>query len=246
MIPPELMIVLIRLYEISISKLKTNEGWFKDSKCNIKFKQGCRLFPSLFGIYIDKIQECLEIVGCKGMDVTGIIITLLIYDDDAIILARRHDELDKHLKNPHVYSSNMDMTINIDKTNVMVIKSKKITHGSFVYDNHRFEQVSSYKCLDIDFSYQLNQNYSIKKRIIGGWKAYYELKNNCKSIDLYIWSKKMFLFKTLVTPVILYIREVFGCSICGESWRNNDMIQKKFITHNLKVKGNTPYLILLI
>lgn len=95
------------------------------------------------------------------------------------------------------------MTGNTDKTKVMIIKSKKITHGSFVYNNHCLEHVSSYKYMGIDFPHQLNLNYSIEKRIIGGWKAYYEFENNCKMTDLCIWSKKRFLFETLVTPVVL-------------------------------------------
>ena len=82
--------------------------------------------------------------------------------------------------------------------------------------------------------------------IIGGWKAYYELKNNCKSVDIYIWSKKRFLFETLFTPVVLYRCEVWGRSVSRESWRKIEMIQKQFITYNLKIKGNTPYPILLI
>jgi hypothetical protein len=48
------------------------------------------------------------------------------------------------------------------------------------------------------------------------------------------------------TPVILYGCEVWGCSISRESWRKIEQIQKNFITYNLKIKGNTPYPILLI
>ena len=61
-----------------------------------------------------------------------------------------------------------------------------------------------------------------------------------------MWNKKKFLFETLVTPVILYGCEVWGCSISRESWRKIDQIQKRFITYNLKIKRNTPYPILLI
>ena len=69
---------------------------------------------------------------------------------------------------------------------------------------------------------------------------------NCKSVDLCIWRKKKFLFETLITPLVLYGCEVSGCSIFIDSWRNIEMIQKQFITYNLKIKGNTPYPILLI
>jgi len=39
---------------------------------------------------------------------------------------------------------------------------------------------------------------------------------------------------------------VWGCNISRESWRKIEQIQKRFITYNLKIKNNTPYLILLI
>jgi hypothetical protein len=77
--------------------------------------------------------------------------------------------------------------------------------------------VTSYKYLGIDIHHKLNWNYSIEKMIIGGWKAYYGLENNCKSVDLWSWDKKKILFETLVTLVILYGCEVWGCSISHES-----------------------------
>ena len=136
------------------------------------------------------------------------------------------------------------MTINTDKTKVMIVKSNKITYDTFVYDNNNLEEVSSYKYLGMDIHHKLKSNYSIEKRIIGGWKAYYGLENNCKSTDLWIWDKKKLLFETLVTLVILYGCKVWGCNISRESWRNIEKIQKNFITYNLKIKGNTPYPIL--
>ena len=108
------------------------------------------------------------------------------------------------------------------------------------------EEVSSYKYLRIDIHHRLNWNYSIKKRINGGWKAYFGLENNCKVANLVMWDKKNLLFETLVTPVILYGCEVWGCNISKESSRNIEQIQKHFITYNLKIKRNTPYHFLLI
>ena len=61
-----------------------------------------------------------------------------------------------------------------------------------------------------------------------------------------MWDKKKFLFKTLVTPVILYGCEAWGCSFSKESWRRIEQIQKRFITYNLKIKSNMPYPIILL
>ena len=78
----------------------------------------------------------------------------------------------------------MGMTINTDKTKVMIIKSNKITYDTFVYEDNDLEEPTSYKYLGIDIHHKLNWNYNIEKRINGGWKFYYGLEKNCKSIDL--------------------------------------------------------------
>ena len=111
----------------------------------------------------------------------------------------------------------MGMSVNIDKTKVMFIKSKKDTYANFMYDNSNLEEVSSYTYLGIDIHHKLNYNYNIQKRISGGWKAYFGLENNCKTKNLVMWDNKKLLFQTLVTLVILYGFEVSGCSISRES-----------------------------
>ena len=85
MVPTKLRIAMICLYQTVIAKVKTNEGWSKDIKCNVRVKQGCPLSHTLFGIYINKQEECLEIAGCKGTKLAGIIITLLLYVDDIVL-----------------------------------------------------------------------------------------------------------------------------------------------------------------
>ena len=137
------------------------------------------------------------------------------------------------------------MTINTDKTKFMIIKSKD-TYTNFVYNNNNLEEVSSYKYLGIDIHHKINQNYSIEKRINGGWKTYFSLENNCKTTKLVTWDKKKILLGTLVTLVILYGCEFWSFIISREYWSKIEKIQKCFITYNLKIKSNTPYPILLI
>jgi hypothetical protein len=177
------------------------------------------LSPTLFGIYIDKLEECLEKVGCVGPTLNGIVINLIFYADDIVLMERSPHDLENQLRILKDFFSNMGMTVNTDKTKAMIIKSNKIPYDTFVYDNNKLEEVTSYKYLGIDIHHKLNWKYSIEKRIIRGWKAYYGIENNCKSVDLWSWDKKKLLFETLVTPVILYGCEVWGCSISRESWR---------------------------
>jgi len=113
----------------------------------------------------------------------------------------------------------MGMTMDTKKTEVMIIKSQKITYDTFLYDNNSLEEVPSYKYLGINIHHKLNWNYSIEKMINWGWKVYFGLENKCKLVDLWLWDKKKLIFDTLVTLVILYGCEVWGCSISRESWR---------------------------
>lgn len=99
----------------------------------------------------------------------------------------------------------MGITVNTDKTKVMIIEFKKINYDNFIYDNNFLEKVSLYKYLGIEIHHQLNCNYNIEKMIIGAMKTYYDLENNCKSTNIWVWSKKKkFLFETLVTLVFIY------------------------------------------
>jgi hypothetical protein len=151
-----LSVVAIRLYENVIAKFRNIEDWLEEINCNIGVKQGCPLSPTLFGIYIDKLEGCLEEVGCVSTSLVGIVIILLLYADNIVLMARSPYDLDKQLKILKDFFSSMGMTINIDKTKVMIIKSKMITYANFMYDNNNLEEVTSFKYLRIDLHHKLN------------------------------------------------------------------------------------------
>jgi len=56
------------------------------------------LSPSLFGIYIDKLEECLEDACCDGLSLIGMVIIISLYVDYIILLSRSHDDIDMWLK----------------------------------------------------------------------------------------------------------------------------------------------------
>jgi hypothetical protein len=155
----------------------------------------------------------LEAIGYVGPTLASIVIILLLYADVIVLIERNTYDLSNQLKILKEFFSSTCMTVNNDKTKVMIIKSNKITYDNFVYDNNILEEVYSYKYLGIYIHHKLNWNYSIEKRINGGWKAYYGFENNCKLVDLWLLDKKNLLFETLVTPVILYGCEVWGSNI---------------------------------
>jgi hypothetical protein len=144
------------MYENGIAKFKNTKGWSKEINCNIGVKQGCSLSPTIFCIYIDKLEDCLEKAGCVDPTLTGIVINLLLYADDIVLMARSPHDLENKLRILKDFFSNMSMTLNTNKTKVMIIKSIKITYDTFIYDNNNLEEVTSYKYLGIDIHHKLN------------------------------------------------------------------------------------------
>jgi hypothetical protein len=103
--------------------------------CNIRVKQGCPLCLTLFGIYTDKLEYFLEEAGCANTDLARIVILLLLYVDDIILLTRNLLASKKNLKFLNNFCTNSRVIVNIDKPNIMIIKSRRITYPNFVYNN---------------------------------------------------------------------------------------------------------------
>jgi hypothetical protein len=88
-VPLKLRVVVVRLYENVISKLRNTKGWSKEINCNIGVKQGCHILsPTLFGIYIGKLEDCLEEASCVCLTLIAIVIILLLCTDNIIFTVR--------------------------------------------------------------------------------------------------------------------------------------------------------------
>jgi hypothetical protein len=85
----------------------------------------------------------LEDAGCVGLTLASIVISLLIYVDDIVLITKILYDLSKQLITLKDFVSSMGMTMNIDKTKVMIIKSKRITYNTFFYDKNNLEELPS-------------------------------------------------------------------------------------------------------
>jgi hypothetical protein len=96
--------------------------------------------PYPFGIHIDKLETYLEETGFVGPNLIGIVINILIYDDDITLMERSPHDLENQLRILKGFFSDMDINVNTDKTKFVIIKSNKITYDSFIYDNKKWRK----------------------------------------------------------------------------------------------------------
>lgn len=169
--------------------------------------------PTLFGIYINKLEGCLEEAGCADTILVGIVIILLLYVDDIVLMEKYPFDLDKQLRIIKDFCSCMGMTVNTDQTKVIIIKSKKVTYANFCTTISIWKKCLLINILELIFIISSIGSITLRKKINGEWKAYFGLESNCKSTNLVISDKNKFIFETLVTLVIFYGCEVWGCSV---------------------------------
>ena len=81
----------------SKSKIITSDGISESFRSDIGVKQGCPLSPTLFGLYIDKLEEWLNLEGEDGVLMGKYVIRLLLYADDLILIAKSTLGLQEHL-----------------------------------------------------------------------------------------------------------------------------------------------------
>lgn len=65
---------------------------------DIGVKQGCPLSPTLFGLYIDKLESWLSKTDGEGVHLAGYVVKLLLYVDDLILIFKTMHGLREQLK----------------------------------------------------------------------------------------------------------------------------------------------------
>lgn len=77
---------------------------------DIGVKQGCPISPTLFGLYIDKIEEWLNNINGEGIQLVGYVVKLLLYADDLILIAKSPQGLEEHLKALKLFCQEQDQS----------------------------------------------------------------------------------------------------------------------------------------
>ena len=81
--------------------------------------------PTLFCLYIDKLEEWLNLEGGDGIQLGKFVIRLLLYTNDLILIAKSALGLHEHLLSLEHFCKIVGMQVNISKTKGVVFSNKK-------------------------------------------------------------------------------------------------------------------------
>jgi len=105
--------VVHRLYEEVKVKIRTSMGISESFRSDIGVKQGSTLSTILFGLYIDKLEEWLNLQGGDGVQLGEFVIKLLLYVEDLVLISKLTHGLQMHLYALEHFYRGVGMQVNL-------------------------------------------------------------------------------------------------------------------------------------
>ena len=174
--------------------------------------------------------------NCPSVEIQLINIFLLMYADDTVLIAETADGLQKMLDALLTYTKKWNLTVNIDKTKILVFKNgKKLTgHVNWTYDGKNIEVVDQFNYLGMLFNY--NGKFTQTQRHVAeqGRKALFAISSTLKNFNCNL-ETKCTIFDTYVSSILNY-----GCEIWGfHKAPDIEKLHLSFLKRTLGVKKST-------
>ena len=160
---------------------------------------------------------------------------ILLFADDTLLLAESHAELQNMLNKLHIYCKKWNITVNADKTKVMLFTlSTRPEQFDVYYDDILLENVRNFIYLGVNISSNGKFFQAQKHLSDQASKALFALSKIFDSRMLCI-EDKLKLFDALVQPILMY-----GCEIWGFHKANDiEKVHLKFLKQILGVRRQT-------
>ena len=198
--------------------------------------QGEVMSPILFSLYINDFEMHFIRENCPSVEIQLINIFLLMYADDTVLIAETADGLQKMLDALLTYTKKWNLTVNIDKTKILVFRNgKKLTgHVNWTYDGKNIEVVDQFNYLGMLFNY--NGKFTQTQRHVAeqGRKALFAISSTLKNFNFNL-ETKCAIFDTYVSSILNY-----GCEIWGfHKAPDVEKLHLSFLKRILGVKKST-------
>ena len=195
-------------------KIEGEQSEWVDIKRGVR--QGCVMSPDLFSLYGEFIMR--EAEGEGGVKVGGQNVNNIRYADDTVLIADGEEKLQRLLQNVHTASEEKGLSINVAKTECMVMtKGKERVRCELNLNGERIKQVDQFCYLGSWITADARCEREIKYRIEEAKRAFNEMKCLLKNRNLSLLSRKR-MVKTYVWAVLLY-----GC----ETWTISRNMEKR-------------------
>jgi predicted peroxiredoxin len=155
--------VIKSMYENIKSCIRTSEGVSPFFISTIGVRQGENLSPMLFSLYLNDLETFFNYHNARGVEceinneqlLLYLKLFVILYADDTVLLSDTSKDLQKQLNLFEEYCKQWKLTVNTDKTKIVIFGSRVANDQTlYIFNNKRLEIVNEYKYLGIYLSKQ--------------------------------------------------------------------------------------------
>ena len=118
----KLLDIIMSMYKNIKARVQLDNKLSQEFSCMTGVRQGECLSPILFALYLNNLEQELITRGADGVDTGLLKLFLLLYADDIIIFFESASGLQNGLNILHDYCQKWKLTVNVDKSKVMVFR----------------------------------------------------------------------------------------------------------------------------
>ena len=182
------------------------DGFLKSLVSNMGLKQGCPLYPTLFGLYINELEEVITKQRTReevdGPSIGIYALPILLYADVVILVTHSYEGINTLLQLLGAFCDRSGLTVNVTKTKMMICS--KGDRQTFTYNNRPIENVSEFKYLGIEIPSSYKWNRCMDRRLAAAKRMHYMMETICNHKDINNWKVRCIMFEAFVMQTMMY------------------------------------------
>lgn len=229
--------------------LKAVQSLYTDVQCVVKVnnyvtpslrvpqgvKQGCKLSPTLFSLYINDLAAEIKQMNL-GIDIGELQLSILLYADDIALIAPDADSLQLMLNRLNEWCSKWRLSVNSDKTKVVHFRPTSLPRCNNVFHcgNLTIELTEKYKYLGLWFQEHVDLKFATSELAKSASRALSALYAKFKYTGGMAYDVYTQLYSSLVEPILYYCAGIWGLS----NYSHINTVQNKACRYFLGVGKN--------
>jgi hypothetical protein len=228
--------IIKSLYENVKSCVKHNGYLSEYFSSKVGLFQGEVLSPILYSLYVNDCEMHFIRENCPSVEISMISLFLLMYADDTVLIAESAEALQSMLDALQSYNDKWNLTLNIEKTKIVVFRNGGKIRGdeNWYYGGHEMQVVNEINYLEMLLYYTGKFRKTQMHAAEQGRKALFALSNKLKNHSFNV-ETQCSVFDTYVASILCYGSEIWGFHKAPDV----EKVHSRFCKNVLKVKKST-------
>ena len=175
---------------------------------NLGVKQGCPMSPILSNIFQNDMHDIFR--DCDPVKLGDTALNSLLWADDLLLLSLSKEGLQKCLNNLREYCQKWALTVNGEKTKVMIFSKGKSVKANLTFGTNEIECVNNFHYLGFQISHDMKLKTIIDDRHSKATKMSKMVLRALRTSTNVSTKLLMSLFDKQIAPILLYGSSIWG------------------------------------